>query len=102
MKINARHPYYSRHDLQEHRVPIIELLFVSRKTVTVLVICTRLSTPTNSMSNMTAQKNDPELAIHEENMNLRQTLTISPELFEKVRKPSSIHWCMILTALSCI
>jgi hypothetical protein len=54
------------------------------------------------MSNMTAQKNDPELAIHEENMNLRQTLTISPELFEKVRKSLSIHWCMILTALSYI
>jgi hypothetical protein len=51
------------------------------------------------MSNMTAQKDDIELEIHEENMNLRQTLTISPELFEKVRKSLSIHWCIILTAL---
>jgi hypothetical protein len=36
------------------------------------------------------QADDIELAIQEENMNLRQTVTISPELFEKVRKSPSI------------
>jgi hypothetical protein len=51
---------------------------------------------------MAAREDAIEPAIHEEHTNLRQTLTISPELFEKVRTGLLIFWRMILTATSCI
>jgi hypothetical protein len=76
----------SCYDLQEH-----ELSCSLSRGEFLFVICNRLGAFTNSMSSMAAkQADDIELAIQEENMNLRQTVTISPELFEKVRKSSSI------------
>jgi hypothetical protein len=76
----------SRYDLQEHGLSCC----LSRGKL-LLVICTRLGALTNSISSMAAkQADDIERAIHEENTNLRPTITISPELFEKVRKSSSI------------
>jgi hypothetical protein len=54
---------------------------------------------------MSGQKEEIALSIHEEHANLGHTrsagaFTISPELFEKVRTPPSIHWSMILIATS--
>jgi hypothetical protein len=61
----------------------------------------------NGKSNMSGKKDDIALSIHEEHANLQHSrsagaFTISPELFEKVRTPPSIHWYMILIATSYI
>jgi hypothetical protein len=56
---------------------------------------------------MSGQKDEIAVSIHEEHANLQHSrsagaFTISPELFEKVRTPPSIHWSMILIATSYI
>jgi hypothetical protein len=59
------------------------------------------------MSHAHPQKQEIAQVTEQENANLRHTrsagaFTISPELFEKVRSPASIHSSMVLTPASYI